>query len=77
MVNNYRKKAIEIIKNEGLKKWLEVRDVINLEAINHGYCVDIEGCCEEDRCDCVKYRGLTLEEVIKKLNERRSQRVSA
>ncbi len=69
---NYTEKAIEIINTKGVKEWLKVREVFNLDAINNGYCVDIEGCCEEDRCDCVNYRGLTQEEAREKLNKRRN-----
>ena len=67
---DYTKKALDIIQNKGVSEWLKVRDAVNIEAINAGYCVDIQGCCEEDRCDCVDYRGLTLEEANAKLEQR-------
>lgn len=69
MTTDYKQQALDIIHKKGINEWLNVRDAINLEAINHGYCIDIEGCCEEDRCDCVKYRGLTMKQVLKKLNK--------
>jgi len=69
MTTNYTEKALDIIHSKGVEEWLKVRDAINLEALNQGYCIDIEGCCEEDRCDCWKYRGLTMKQITKKLNK--------
>lgn len=53
---DYRQKALEIISKKGVREWLKIRQAVNQEAINNGFCVDIEGHCEEDRCDCSKYR---------------------
>jgi len=66
---DFREEALDIIQNKGVGEWLRVRGDFNIEALNAGYCIDIEGCCEEDRCDCVKYRGLSFEEIQNKIKE--------
>ena len=77
MKTDYQKKALDIINNKGVKEWLKQRNAINFEAIRHGYCVDIEGNCEEDRCDCAGYRGLSDEKMLVKFNERCIKRKSS
>lgn len=71
---NFTEKALNIINKQGVKAWIDQRDSVNFGALRNGYCIDIEGCCEEDRCDCAKYRGMSDEEIIKKLNERKNER---
>lgn len=70
MKEDLTQKSIDILKKQGLTEYIKQRPFLNYNAIQKGYCCDVEGCCEEDRCDCASYRGLTFEEFQKKYHER-------